>query len=360
MHGISDTVERLANAMESRSPVTVSAEASDAAWNQFVRAHDDATGYHLWEWRRVFENGLGHRTHYLGAADSSGIVGVLPLVEVRSLLFGRALSSLPYVNYGGILASTLEAREALLRAASDLAAERSLSYVVLRHRERMFDELPVRTHKVTMLLALQADEKAMWDALDRKVRNQIRKAEKSGVTTRSGGVELLDQFYPVFARNMRDLGTPVYGRSLFQTILKEFPQDARLHLAEVAGQTVAGALSYKYGDVIEVPSASSLREFRALCPNYILYWTIIRTAIHDGLRILDFGRSTPADGTYHFKEQWGAQPIPLSWEYVLRNGSAVPTEDRQSPRFRARIEMWKRLPVPVSTLLGPRIARSIP
>jgi FemAB-related protein (PEP-CTERM system-associated) len=360
MHGISDTVERPANSMKPDSPVTVSGDVSDAAWNEFVRAHHDATGYHLWEWRRVFEDGLGHRTHYLAAVDSSGVVGVLPLVEVRSVLFGAALSSLPYVNYGGILASRAEARDALLRAASDLAAARSLSYVVLRHRERMFDELPVRTHKVTMLLTLKADEKAMWDALDRKVRNQVRKAEKSAVTTRSGGIELLDQFYPVFARNMRDLGTPVYGRSLFRAILTAFPEDARLHLAEVSGRTVAGALSYRYGDVVEVPSASSLRDFRALCPNYILYWTIIKNAIQDGVRIFDFGRSTPDDGTYHFKEQWGAQPTSLSWEYALREGAAMPTQDRQSPRFRARIEMWKRLPVPVSTLLGPRIARSIP
>jgi FemAB-related protein (PEP-CTERM system-associated) len=287
-------------------------------------------------------------------------VGVLPLVEVRSWLFGRALSSLPYVNYGGILSHSEAARRALLEEAGRLARARSLSYVLLRHRRRQFQDLPTRTHKVTMLLPLEADRERMWAMLDRKVRNQIRKAEKSNLTAVKGGLELLDAFYGVFARNMRDLGTPVYGRDLFAQMLTAFPRTACLHVVRLKGKCIAGALSYTCGSTIEVPSASTLKEHRSLCPNHLLYWSIIEDAIASGLRILDFGRSTPDDGTYQFKAQWGAQPEPLSWEYLLTGAARPPSDDRNSSKYQASIEAWKRLPLPVATMVGPWIARAVP
>jgi FemAB-related protein (PEP-CTERM system-associated) len=200
----------------------------------------------------------------------------------------------------------------------------------------------------------------MWNALDRKVRNQVRKAEKSDLTTVTGGVELLDDFYAVFARNMRDLGTPVYSQSLFKAILGSFPRDARLHLARLKGQTIAGAFTYAYGDTMEVPSASSLREHRSLCPNHLLYWSMIKGAIEQGRTVFDFGRSSPNDGTYNFKEQWGGVPEQLWWEYRLTADATIPADDRKSAKFHATIEAWKRLPLAVATLLGPRIARSVP
>lgn len=329
-------------------------------WNEFVRSQPDATGYHLWEWKSVFERAFGHRCHYLAARDGGRLVGVLPLVEIRSRIFGRALSSLPYVNYGGVLAATDEARRALIDEAGRIAEARSLSYVVLRHRRRMFADLPNRTHKVTMLLPLKADKEAMWNALDRKVRNQVRKAEKSDLVTVSGGEELLDDFYAVFARNMRDLGTPVYSRSLFAAILAAFPRDARVHAVRLNGQTIAAAFTYGYGDTIEVPSASSLREHRSLCPNHLLYWSMIKGAIEQGRTVFDFGRSSPNDGTFNFKEQWGGVPEQLWWEYRLTADATVPADDRKSAKFHATIEAWKRLPLAVATLLGPHIARSVP
>jgi FemAB-related protein (PEP-CTERM system-associated) len=337
------------------------AEADDASeWDEFVRSHNEASGYHLWSWQMVFRAAFGHRCHYLIAKRGNGVVGVLPLVEVRSWLFGRALSSLPYVNYGGILADDLETSRVLLEHAAELMRARSLSYVLLRHRRRLLPELRARTHKVAMLMPLQRNRDDMWERLDRKVRNQIRKAEKSGLAVASGGVELLEEFYAVFARNMRDLGTPTYGKALFSAILSQFPQDARLHVARLEGRPIASALSYTYGDGIEVPSASSLREHRALCPNHLLYWSVIVQAIDDGRRAFDFGRSTLDDGTYHFKKQWGAVPEQLWWEYSLRDGVDLPSDDRQDRRFRGPIEMWKRLPVGLATFFGPVIANSVP
>jgi FemAB-related protein (PEP-CTERM system-associated) len=338
----------------------VATESLESEWDQFVRSRPEATGYHLWRWRAVFNTALGHRCLYVTARRCGVLTGVLPLVEIRSRLFGRALSSLPYVNYGGALATDDASRSALVERATELARERSLSYVLLRHRKRLFPALPARDHKVTMLLTLGDSPDAMWNALDRKVRNQIRKAEKSHLTVTSGGADLLDGFYDVFARNMRDLGTPVYGRSLFAAILSHFPSDARLHVVSLEGRPIAGALSYGYRDWIEVPSASSLREHRALCPNHLMYWSIIQQAISDRRRVFDFGRSTPNDGTFAFKQQWGARPEQLFWEYSLLPGATLPSDDRHSARFHAVIEGWKRMPVGIATWLGPRIAHSVP
>jgi FemAB-related protein (PEP-CTERM system-associated) len=342
------------------SRITVAPAADAAEWDSFVRNQPGFTGYHLWQWREVFERAFGHRCEYFAARQDGRLVGVLPTAVVKSLIFGRVLSSLPYVNYGGVLAESRAAEAALLGAAAATVRRERLSYLLLRHRSRHFANLPARDHKVTMLLPLRQSADDMWNALDRKVRNQIRKAEKSGIVVETGGLDLLDGFYAVFARNMRDLGTPVYGRDLFQRMLETFPEDVKIHVARLNGSVVAGAVSYTYGQVIEVPSASSLREHRALCPNHLLYWHMIRSAIEQGLLTFDFGRSTPNDGTYQFKEQWGAGREQLWWEYALADGRDLPALDRHDSKFKLSIEAWKRLPLPVATFIGPTIVRAVP
>jgi FemAB-related protein (PEP-CTERM system-associated) len=343
----------------SRESVVVSADVDRIEWDAFVASRPDASGYHMWCWRQVMEKGLGHRCRYLAARDNGRIVGVLPMAEVRRPLLGSALSSLPYVNYGGVLAETPGAAAALVDAAKAIVRDERLSYLILRHRRRQFTDLPVRSHKQTMLLSLAESGEAMWTGLDRKVRNQIRKAEKSGLTVVSGGEELLEDFYRVFARNMRDLGTPVYGRALFSEMLRACPEGLRIHAVRLKDVTIAAALSYRFRDVVEVPSASSLREHRALCPNHIMYWNVIQSSIAEGARILDFGRSTPGDGTFQFKDQWGAVPEQLEWEYVLGPGHQLPSADRHDPKFNVAIEAWKRLPLGVAGFVGPRLARIV-
>ena len=187
-------------------------------------AHPDASGYHLSGWRRVFESAFGHETVYLAAREHGRIVGVLPLVVFRSRVFGRFAVSLPFVNYGGVLRRGRRGRAGAGGEGRRRSPRRGrLSHVELRHTARQLPDLPARTHKVGMRLALGADAARAWDGLDRKVRNQVRKAEKSGLTWRRGGAELLDRFYAVFARNMRDLGTPVYSRRFFEQVLSTFP-----------------------------------------------------------------------------------------------------------------------------------------
>jgi len=335
------------------------AQASDedaAAWDAFVGGNPHATGYHLWAWRGVFIRAFGHDPIYLIARRSGRVVGVLPLVFINSVVFGRTLTSLPFLNYGGVVARSDAVAQQLIDHAAEMARARRCRHVELRHVGRRFPQLPFRQHKVAMLLRL---EPGLWDRLDRKVRNQIRKAQKSGLTVDHGGGELRADFYGVFARNMRDLGTPVYSPRLFDEVLGAFPDRARVHVVRLNGRPVAAGLTYRSGATVEVPWASSLREYNQLCPNHLLYWSVIETAMARGCEVLDFGRSTPGEGTFKFKEQWGALPVALHWEYQLFEGTALPNVSPTNAKYRLAIEMWKRLPLPLATRLGPRIVRGI-
>ena len=349
------------SAGERSADVAIDDQVAADEWDRFVGAHPAASVYHRAGWRRVFERAFRHECVYLGARSGGTLVGILPLVVFRSMLFGRFAVSLPFVNYGGVLADDENVAQALLSQARAIAEQRKLSYVELRHLATRFPQLPAKRHKVAMWLALPTTADLLWNQLDRKVRNQIRKAEKSRLTVDSGGVELVPEFYDVFARNMRDLGTPVYGRQFFQQVFTEFPEASQLFVVRHEGRAVAAGATVRWRGSIENPWASSLREYRSLCPNMLLYWSMLRAAIESRATTFDFGRSTPNEGTFFFKQQWGAAPTPMTWEYqMLRGGETPPSLSPTSPKFRLMIEVWKRLPVQLATALGPHIVRSIP
>jgi FemAB-related protein (PEP-CTERM system-associated) len=341
-------------------PVVVSSAVGEAEWDRFVDEHPDSTGYHLWKWRTVFERAFGHRTEYLAARQGSEIIGILPLVILQSRLFGKFMVSLPFVNYGGVLSRNDQARHDLLGHALHVARELRLSHLEMRHTDRIFPELPAKQHKVSMHLKLAADSDSAWKALKNKERNLIRKAQKSDLEVRIGGIEYIDEFYRIFARNMRDLGTPVYGRGFFESIFAAFPSRTRIFVVAFQGRPIAASITYAYRRQIEVPWASSLREFRDRCPNNLLYWTMIQYAIENGFDVFDFGRSSPDDGPFRFKQQLGGEPIPLHWEYGLLNGGALPDQSPRNPKFRLAVNAWKHMPLGLATRLGPHIVRSIP
>ena len=320
----------------------------------------EATIYHLSIWADVMGRAFGHRSLQLAALDGETVVGVLPLVLFATPLFGRFAVSMPFLNYGGILADTPAVARALLEAAVAATQGARSSYLELRHTQRMFADLPVLTHKVSMWLPLERTADAQWSVLDRKLRNQVRKAEKSGLTVRRGGVELLDAFYDVLAENMRDLGSPVQSKTFYLEILKAFPAQSRLLVTWLGDEPVAGSLVLWHRDRMDVPWASSLRRHNPLCANVLLYWEMLKLAIDMEMATFDFGRSTPNEGTYQFKAQWGALPQPLYWEYWLAEGSALPDRSPKNQKFASAITAWQRLPVAVTRVLGPRIVRHIP
>jgi serine/alanine adding enzyme len=338
--------------------VSVSSDVTESEWDDYVQRHAQSTVDHLWRWRGVLADVFGHRAEYLAARRDSQIVGVLPLVLVRSRIFGRSAVSLPFLNYGGVLADESSVGEALVQSASAMSRDFGASHLELRHADRTFPELPCREHKLALTRPLPATADELWSSLDRKVRNQVRKAQKEKLATVAGGTELLEEFYGIFSRNMRDLGTPVCSHRLFGATLAEF-QQAKVFVVRLGPRALAAGISIRFRDTVLVPWASSLREYRHLCPNMLLYWAMLEDAIQGRAAVFDFGRSSPDSGTHGFKLQWGAVARPLHWEYVLLSGGTLPDHSPTNPKLQTAIRLWKAMPHSMASRLGPLIARHL-
>ena len=312
-------------------------------------------------WLGVLREGLGHEVFGIEARRQGKLVGYLPLAHVESLLFGRYLVSLPYLNSNGVIAHDDDAALALVTRAVALTDELAARHLELR-QERRIDHPAldgVLTSKIHMRMPLPNSADALWKRFDPKVRNQIRKGEKHGFGVQWGGPELLGPFHAVLAENMRDLGTPVYGRELFRAILHAFPHDAELCVLSAGHKPVAAALLLHGPGTTEVPTASSLRAYNPSCVNMLMYRHLIERAVARGQAEFDFGRSTADGPTFKFKKQWGATPSPAVWQYATR-GNAPGEMRPDNPKYERLIRIWRRLPVAMTRALGPTIVRGIP
>lgn len=328
--------------------------------DHYVAGHPHASAYHRPLWLDVIRRSFGHETRYLAAESLHGMVGVLPLVLFQSRLFGRFAVSVPFFNYGGVLADSQDIERALLERAVAEATSIGATHLELRHSRQTFPELTAKRHKVAMHLALPPSPDALWNGIDRKLRNQVRKAEKSELDAACGGAELLNEFYSVFCRNMRDLGTPVYGRNFFKEVLSALGGSAQVFVVRHRGQPAAASITHVHGSTIEVPWASAMREFNPFCANVLLYWTMLQFATAQRLRTFDFGRSSRDAGTFHFKRQWGAIPHDLVWEYWSAGERPSTDVSPANPKFNLAIRVWQKLPLAVANTVGPRIVRNIP
>lgn len=347
----------------SRTPIkviSISSAADGIQWDAFVRTCKTATGYHQFAWGHVIARSFDHPCHYLVAIDDDGNwQGVLPLVHVRSMLFGDTLVSLPFVNYGGLLFKTTGAASRLIEAAEELRKSLGATLVELRHVESSVASLRTKSHKVTMILDLESDSDSQWRGLNSKVRNQIRKAQGSGLRSVIGHAELLDDFYHVFVRNMRDLGSPVLPRRFFSRVLESFQHSSRIIAIYRGAEVVSAGILLWYKDAMEVPWASSIREFNALCPNNLMYWEAIRFGIGRSFRTFDFGRCSPDGGTYKFKSQWNAKPVVLNWQYIAEDGKSLPDQQAYGKKYQLAVSVWQHLPLGITTIIGPSIRKRI-
>ncbi len=328
-------------------------------WDRVVRRMEGWTHFHLYGWLRVIGRVHGHECIPLVARDAAGVItGVLPLVRVRSRLFGHYLVSMPFVNYGGPLGAD-DAVHALAQHAVSLGAVGGVDLVELRARRALPVDLAVSHRKITVLLDLPAGGgDALMARLKAKLRSQIRKPFKEGVEVRFGP-DQVDPFVDVFARHMRDLGTPVQPRSLFRALAEEFTDDAWFGCAWYRGRPVACGCGFRWADEFEMTWASSLVAFNRLAPNMALYWAFMERASVQGAAVFNFGRCTPGSGTHRFKQQWGGRDEPLYW-YQAGTGSRQATPSPDHGAFAWGPRLWRRLPLAVANALGPRIVRGIP
>jgi len=338
-------------------------------WDTFVEAEPAGRLGHASAWARVVREAYGMTPIYLEARDEQGaIAGVLPLVEFRGLGGELELVSMPFLDSGGILARDPATEQALLEAALEAARARGARGLELRevsHNVGMNApasevEVPEQT-RVDLVLALESDEDAQWRALRAKVRNQTRKAEREGLTIAPRDQpQLLGEFYEPFCRNMRDLGSPVHSARFFSTAAEAFGDRLRIIVTRLGDRPVGGLVAIDFAGAVTVPWASTLREERRRCPNNQIYWEALRWAIERGAREFDFGRSPIGGGTYRFKRGWGAEERPLAWRRLNSEGVQVaPKSPGDSALLRGLSTIWSRLPVWVTTRLGPPLRRRI-
>jgi serine/alanine adding enzyme len=330
-----------------------------AQWDRYVASDPLSTFCHQARWREIMTEILGHESFYFAAIDERGDWrGILPLVRVRSVL-GHYLISLPFLNDGGPLGDA-EAQQSLVEQAVAETKRSGASLLELRSRENLPGPVTASYRRVAVHLSLPSSREELWnDTLRPKLRAQIRRPTKEGMTFRCGAAQV-DGFYAVFARNMRDLGTPVLPRAFFELGASAF--GASMIFAAVYNSSaapVAGACCLHWRGELEVTWASSLREYNRLSPNMLLYASLMEEAIDRDAKVFNFGRCAPGGSTHKFKQQWGGQDVALPWPFWSRH-PAIGVPSAKSGFYRFATAAWRHLPVAVANRFGPVLARLLP
>lgn len=359
----------------SDSPIRVMDKDDYKRWDAFVENHPEGTIYHLSAWSRIFEKTYHLNPIYIYATGKgcNEIDGVLPLVLHRSLSCKISLISLPFLDHAGVIANSNETALKLLCKAIEMAKELKAGMLEIRQvktpsysnnfKSRTNDseyELFAIGEKVDMALALPRSAEKLWLSYKSKMRTKIRKPRKLGAVVKQGRIDLIEDFFTIFSTNMRDLGSPVHSKKLFENTAREFKEKFHVFVVYVDNHAIAAGICIRYKNIMYNPWASSLRMFGKMRPNWLLYWEMLQHAADSpGCDLFDFGRSSRDSGTFEFKKQWGAQEYPLWWQSLYLKPKLGPTNHNQKEKFGFAIKLWQRLPLKVATLCGPRIRKFI-
>lgn len=344
--------------------LTVSQYNSDnSKWENYVRSHEEAHIYHQLKWKKIIESTFGHPSVYLIAQENDIVKGLLPLFLVKSRLFGKVLVSLPFVDRGGLLADDEPTAEALVEKTIAMAQSEQVDFLELRSpKEITHPSLFTSSHKVNFILPCDMAAEVLWKKhLKKNVKNKVRIAKKKQVIVDIGhDQKYIEDFYQVYCSHMRYLGTPVYPKKFFLLLLQEFSENVKIFLAKQGHKIIGGKIILAFKDTLYFFSQYSLREYDEFHPNNILYWAAIEYACNNGYKFCDMGRSNIGSGTSVFKKQWGAEMRPLFWQYYLNKAKRYPLMSPRNPKFSQAVQLWRRLPLQLTKLLGPLIARHIP
>lgn len=331
-------------------------DAARPRWDAFVQACGEGTFFHLSAWRGIIEAEMGCSSYYLYAERAGEIVGVLPLSRVRNLIAGDVLISTPFLVYGGAIGDD-PAKRALVTEAKRLADELKVDYLELRNRRPLDGDWETKGQYVTFRKSLEPSVEANLQAIPRKQRAMVRKGMKAEPDV--SWEQDVDVFYTVFSESYRNLGTPVFAKSLFERVLAAFPGQVWITTISKDRRALSSVLSFVFRDEILPYYGGSVTEAREIAANDFMYWVVMERAVETGLKTFDYGRSKVDSGSYHFKKHWGFEPEPLAYQYHLVKSKELPNLSPTNPRFQLPIEVWKRLPLPISRIVGPSIARRL-
>jgi len=328
--------------------------------DDFVYRMPEAKLCHLFTWAQKVVRPLGHKSFHLAAYQNGDVCGILPLTLIRSRLFGNRMISQAFSNYGGPLVENEAALSALYERAVELSEEYECDTMEFRNIEPLQFDMHQRNDKVTMCLELSTEPAELWKQLRPQIRNRIRKAEKAGLVITTGGLEMLTVFYRIWTRRMHQLGTPCYPRKLFSAVLKTFPDDSRIFMIHLNEVPVGGLFVYAFKDLAQSRWGAVLTEHNEISPNYLLNWAAMKYFAARGAKWFDFGRSTVNSGQHIFKKRWGATEFPLAYQYWTRPGHDLSIVKPDNPKYAARVETWKKMPLWFTRLAGPYISCGLP
>lgn len=332
--------------------------ADKARWDEFVMGCPNATFFHLAGWRAIIEDVFGHRTHYLMAERGESVVGVLPLAQMRSLLFGHSLVSLPFCVYGGCASLDHDAIANLHASAVKLAKELAADHLELRDRETREPVWPHQDLYVTFRREIAGEVEANMAAIPRKQRAMVRKGIKAGLASEID--DSVERFFALYADNVHRHGTPPFPKRYFSELKRVFgPACELLTVVDASKKPVSGVLSFYFRNEVLPYYAGDLVEARDLAANDFKYWELMRRACERGLQVFDFGRSKRDTGSFAFKTNWGFEPMPLCYEYALLRRGAIPQHNPLNPKYRTLIALWKHLPRGAANVLGPILSRHL-
>ncbi|MCA1925014.1 MAG: FemAB family PEP-CTERM system-associated protein [Thiobacillus sp.] len=333
------------------------AEADRVRWDAYVFAHPDATFFHRAGWQRVIQRAFGHRTHFLLAERAGDIVGVLPLAEIKSRVFGHSLGSLPFCAYGGVVADDDEAYRALDSAAQSLATRLKVGALEYRNQTAQHPGWPTKSLYVTFKRAIQPEVEANMNAIPRKQRAMVRKGIKAGLT---GEIDTdTERFFRAYSASVHRLGTPVFSRQFFRLLKSEFGEDCEVLTIVREGELIASVMSFYFRDEVLPYYGGGTDAARAVAGNDFMYWDLMRRACERGFKVFDFGRSKQGTGSFDFKKNWGFEAAPLYYEYFLVSDRTMPEINPLNPKYRLFIQAWKKLPLPLANMIGPHIVRQL-
>jgi FemAB-related protein (PEP-CTERM system-associated) len=328
-----------------------------ARWNAFVNGHPEGTFFHLAEWQDVLRRAFGHRSHYLYAERGGEVCGVLPLAQVKSLLFGHSLVSTPFCVYGGIVATDAEAHAALTRAACDLATRLGVGHLEMRNRTQQHPGWVSKDLYVTFRRPIQPESEANMNAIPRKQRAMVRKGLQKGL--RADIDPSSGRLYDIYSESLRNLGTPVFSRRYPEILREVFGEQCEVLTVVDGQQPVASVMSFYFRDEVLPYYGGSTFAARAVAGNDFMYWQVMERARERGLKLFDFGRSKRDTGAFDFKSHWGFEPQPLCYEYFLVKAREMPNLSPTNAKYGRMIRAWQRLPLGLTQMLGPPLARHL-
>jgi len=327
-------------------------------WTAFVEAHPEASIFHDWRWLSILEASFAHLNRSLIAWQNDTIIGVLPLMEVKTLFFGHSLVSLPFCQWAGPLAKDELAVAALRESAIQCAKQVGISQLELRNTEGSPSDWPTQDQLYVLFRKpIAADDESNLKSIPRKQRAMVRKGIANGL---SAGLCDVASFYRLYTDNVHRHGTPCVPLSFFQAIQSAFASDCEfLMVKDTDGTDLSGVLTLYWRDEVFPFYAGDSERARARAANDFKYWEVMRRGVARGSKIFNYGRSKRGTGSFDFKRNWGFEPEPLRYEYWLAHGQELPSLNPSNPKFRMVIEAWRRMPRWVVNRLGPVLIRGL-